>query len=423
MDERMRKNGLTLNPEENGIEQPFEESIGSTGNGGDTGNAYGNFQNGSAENGNGHQDNGYGSSSYNKNDSYSGNSGDYAAGTIDESMLSEEEREMVNQFASEIKIDNIEQTIHYGAAAQRNISDFSVNILKKVRTLDLGEVGDSLKELTMALDATTEPEHKGIFGFFKKAKREVDSVIAYYEKAETNVNKVERDLQQHQVVLMQDISMYQQMYQLNLDYYKQLTMYIIAGKKALDAARRGKLVDLKRRADLTDKQEDRQAYLDFEDQCHRFDKKLRDLEITRVISVQSAPQVRMLQNNDREMLDKIQASLSNTIPLWRNQLVISLGVEHGRRAIEAQRTLSDKTNQLLMKNAEMLKMATTSAAKEFERPIVDIDTLKKCNKELIASIKEVVQIHEQGAKERQKAHEELTKIEEELKRAMREAAR
>lgn len=423
MDERMRKNGLTLNPEENGIEQPFEESMGSTGNGGDTGNAYGNFQNGSAENGNGHQDNGYGSSSYNKNDSYSGNSGDYAAGTIDESMLSEEEREMVNQFASEIKIDNIEQTIHYGAAAQRNISDFSVNILKKVRTLDLGEVGDSLKELTMALDATTEPEHKGIFGFFKKAKREVDSVIAYYEKAETNVNKVERDLQQHQVVLMQDISMYQQMYQLNLDYYKQLTMYIIAGKKALDAARRGKLVDLKRRADLTDKQEDRQAYLDFEDQCHRFDKKLRDLEITRVISVQSAPQVRMLQNNDREMLDKIQASLSNTIPLWRNQLVISLGVEHGRRAIEAQRTLSDKTNQLLMKNAEMLKMATTSAAKEFERPIVDIDTLKKCNKELIASIKEVVQIHEQGAKERQKAHEELTKIEEELKRAMREAAR
>lgn len=423
MDERMRKNGLTLNPEENGMEQPFEESIGSTGNGGDTGNAYGNFQNGSAENGNGHQDNGYGSSSYNKNDSYSGNSGDYAAGTIDESMLSEEEREMVNQFASEIKIDNIEQTIHYGAAAQRNISDFSVNILKKVRTLDLGEVGDSLKELTMALDATTEPEHKGIFGFFKKAKREVDSVIAYYEKAETNVNKVERDLQQHQVVLMQDISMYQQMYQLNLDYYKQLTMYIIAGKKALDAARRGKLVDLKRRADLTDKQEDRQVYLDFEDQCHRFDKKLRDLEITRVISVQSAPQVRMLQNNDREMLDKIQASLSNTIPLWRNQLVISLGVEHGRRAIEAQRTLSDKTNQLLMKNAEMLKMATTSAAKEFERPIVDIDTLKKCNKELIASIKEVVQIHEQGAKERQKAHEELTKIEEELKKAMREAAR
>lgn len=423
MDERMRKNGLTLNPEENGMEQPFEESIGSTGNGGDTGNAYRNFQNGSAENGNGHQDNGYGSSSYNKNDSYSGNSGDYAAGTIDESMLSEEEREMVNQFASEIKIDNIEQTIHYGAAAQRNISDFSVNILKKVRTLDLGEVGDSLKELTMALDATTEPEHKGIFGFFKKAKREVDSVIAYYEKAETNVNKVERDLQQHQVVLMQDISMYQQMYQLNLDYYKQLTMYIIAGKKALDAARRGKLVDLKRRADLTDKQEDRQAYLDFEDQCHRFDKKLRDLEITRVISVQSAPQVRMLQNNDREMLDKIQASLSNTIPLWRNQLVISLGVEHGRRAIEAQRTLSDKTNQLLMKNAEMLKMATTSAAKEFERPIVDIDTLKKCNKELIASIKEVVQIHEQGAKERQKAHEELTKIEEELKKAMREAAR
>ncbi len=347
---------------------------------------------------------------------------EFAAGSIDESMLSQEEREIVDQFASEIDISNVDQIVKYGSAAQRNISDFSVSVLKKVKTLDLGEVGESLKELTVALDATVEPEKKGIFGLFQRGKRAVGSIMANYAKAETNVDKVERDLQKHQVVLTQDISMYQQMYELNMEYYKQLTMYIIAGKKALQAARNGKLTELRQRAEATEKQEDVQAYRDFEDQCARFEKKLSDLEITRVISMQSAPQVRLLQNNDREMLDKIQSSLSNTIPLWRNQLVISLGLEHSRRAIEAQQTLSDKTNELLVKNAEALHTSATETAKAAERPIVDMDTLRRCNKELIASIKEVVRIHEQGTIQRQKAQEEMAKIESELKQAMLEAA-
>lgn len=347
---------------------------------------------------------------------------EFAAGSIDESMLSQEEREMVDQFASEIDISNVDQIVKYGSAAQRNISDFSVSVLKKVKTLDLGEVGESLKELTVALDATVEPEKKGIFGLFQRGKRAVGSIMANYAKAETNVDKVERDLQKHQVVLTQDISMYQQMYELNMEYYKQLTMYIIAGKKALQVARNGKLAELRQRAEATEKQEDVQAYRDFEDQCARFEKKLSDLEITRVISMQSAPQVRLLQNNDREMLDKIQSSLSNTIPLWRNQLVISLGLEHSRRAIEAQQTLSDKTNELLVKNAEALHTSATETAKAAERPIVDMDTLRRCNKELIASIKEVVRIHEQGTIQRQKAQEEMAKIESELKQAMLEAA-
>ena len=347
---------------------------------------------------------------------------DIAAGTIDESMLTPEEREMVDQFASEIDISNVDQIVKYGSAAQRNISDFSVSVLKKVKTLDLGEVGDSLKELTIALDATVEPERKGILGLFQRGKRAVGSIMANYAKAETNVDKVERDLQKHQVVLTQDISMYQQMYELNMDYYKQLTMYIIAGKKALQAAKTGKLAELRQKAETTEKQEDVQAYRDFEDQCSRFEKKLSDLEITRVISMQSAPQVRLLQNNDREMLDKIQSSLSNTIPLWRNQLVISLGLEHSRRAIEAQQTLSDKTNELLVKNAEALHTSAAETAKAAERPIVDIETLRRCNKELIASIKDVVRIHEQGTIQRQKAQEEMARIEAELKQAMLEAA-
>lgn len=347
---------------------------------------------------------------------------DIAAGMIDETMLSPEEKEMVDRFAEEIDISNVDQVVKYGAAAQRNISNFSSTVLKKVRTFDLGEVGASLKELTVALDATTEPERKGLLGLFQKGKRAVGSVLANYAKAESNVDKVERDLQKHQVVLTQDISMYQQMYELNKDYYRQLTMYIIAGKKALHAARNGKLVSLRAKAEETQKQEDIQEYHDFENQCTRFEKKLSDLEITRVISLQSAPQVRLLQNNDREMLDKIQSSLVNTIPLWRNQLVISLGIEHSRRAIEAQQVLSDKTNELLARNAEALHMSATETAKAAERPIVDIETLSRCNKELIASINDVMRIHEQGTVQRQKAQEEMAKIEAELRQAMLEAA-
>lgn len=347
----------------------------------------------------------------------------YSAGTIDESMLSDEERELVEQFSREIDIENVNQVVNYGIKAQTNISEFSTSILRKVKTYDLGEVGDSLKELTIALDATTEPEKKGILGVFQKAKRGIDSIRANYVKAENNVDRIEKDLLKHREVLEQDISMYQQMYELNVQYYKELTMYIIAGKKALGHAKKTKLIELKSKAEQSDKQEDVQAYRDYEDLCHRFEKKLSDLEITRVISIQSAPQVRMLQNNDREMLDKLQSSLANTIPLWRNQLVLSLGIEHTNRALAAQTALADKTNELLRKNAETLKMATIETAKQSERPIVDIDTLKQCNRDLITSINEVVKIHEQGEVQRAKAQEELIKIEEELKQTMLEAGK
>ena len=342
----------------------------------------------------------------------------FSAGTIDEDMLTDEEKQIVEQFANEIDISNVDQTIKYGVAAQRNISAFSESILKKVKTYDLGEIGDSLKELTVAINATTEPEKKGFFGLFQKAKRSIESIKANYSKVENNVNRIEKDLEIHKNILTQDVLMYQEMYELNLDYYKELTMYIIAGKKALSKAKEGELKELKKKAEITNKQEDAQAYKDFEDLCHRFEKRISDLEITRVISIQSAPQVRMLQNNDREMLDKLQSSLSNTIPLWRNQLVLSLGIEHSQRAIEAQSTLADKTNELLKKNAETLKIATINAAKEAERPIVEIETLKQCNSNLISSINEVIKIHEQGEQKRIKVQAELVRIEEELKQAM-----
>ena len=348
---------------------------------------------------------------------------EFTAGTIDESMLSEDEKKMVEQFASEINIENVDQVVNYGLKAQTNISDFSVAILKKVKTYDLGDVGSSLRELAVALDATTEPEKKGILGIFQKAKRGVGSIKANYVKAESNVDRIEKDLKSHSAVLTQDVTMYQQMYELNVQYYKELTMYIIAGKKALSTAKAGKLQELKIKAESSEKQEDVQAYRDYEDLCHRFEKKLSDLEITRVISIQSAPQVRMLQNNDREMLDKLQSSLANTIPLWRNQLVLSLGIEHTSRALEAQGMLSEKTNELLKKNSETLKMATVETAKQSERPIVEIATLRQCNRDLISSINEVVKIHEQGAVQREKAQEELVKIEEELKQAMLEASK
>lgn len=346
----------------------------------------------------------------------------YSAGAIDESMLSSEEREMIEQFASEIDIENVDQIVNYGIKAQNNISSFSTSILKKVKTYDLGDVGDSLKELTVALDASVKPEKKGLLGVFQKAKKGFNSIRANYAKAENNVDRIENDLKNHRKIIIRDINMFQQMYELNLGYYKELTMYIIAGKKALAVAEAGKLKKLKDKADHSEKQEDVQAYKDFENLCHRFEKKLSDLEITRIVAMQTAPQVRMLQNNDREMQDKLQSSLSNTIPLWRNQLVMSLGIEHASRALEAQEILAEKTNELLKKNSETLMMATVDTAKQSERPIVDIDTLKQCNRDLISSIDEVLKIHEQGEIQREKAHDELAKIEEELKQSMLESS-
>lgn len=346
---------------------------------------------------------------------------EYNAGSIDESMLSNDEKEMVAQFSNEIDISNAKQVIQYGSSAQKSISDFSVNILGKVKTSELGDVGDALKELTVALDATTEPEKKGILGIFQKAKRGVDSIKANYAKAETNVSRIEKDLEKHQVVLTQDVEMFEQMYDLNLQYYRELTMYIIAGKKALDKARGEQLEALKVKAETSQMQEDVENYNKYVNLCNRFEKKLHDLELTRVIAMQVAPQIRLLQDNDQEMLEKIQSSLVNTIPLWRHQMVLALGIEHTQRALSAQNMITEKTNELLTRNAETLKMATVETAKEAERSVVDIATLKRCNQQLISSISEVVKIHEQGAKRRQDAETELVKVEQELKQALLEA--
>ena len=346
---------------------------------------------------------------------------EYNAGSIDESMLSNDEKEMVAQFANEIDISNAKQVIQYGSSAQKSISDFSVNILGKVKTSELGDVGEALKELTVALDATTEPEKKGILGIFQKAKRGVDSIKANYAKAETNVSRIEKDLEKHQVVLTQDVEMFEQMYDLNLQYYRELTMYIIAGKKALDKARGEQLEALKVKAETSQMQEDVENYNKYVNLCNRFEKKLHDLELTRVIAMQVAPQIRLLQDNDQEMLEKIQSSLVNTIPLWRHQMVLALGIEHTQRALSAQNMITEKTNELLTRNAETLKMATVETAKEAERSVVDIATLKRCNQQLISSISEVVKIHEQGAKRRQDAETELVKVEQELKQALLEA--
>ena len=346
---------------------------------------------------------------------------EYSAGSIDESMLNNDEKEMIAQFANEIDISNAKQVIQYGSSAQKSISDFSVNILGKVKTSELGDVGDALKELTVALDATTEPEKKGILGIFQKAKRSVDSIKANYAKAETNVSRIEKDLEKHQVVLTQDVEMFEQMYDLNLQYYRELTMYIIAGKKALDKARGEQLEALKEKAETSQMQEDVENYNKYVNLCNRFEKKLHDLELTRVIAMQVAPQIRLLQDNDQEMLEKIQSSLVNTIPLWRHQMVLALGIEHTQRALSAQNMITEKTNELLTRNAETLKMATVETAKEAERSVVDIATLKRCNQQLISSISEVVKIHEQGAKRRQDAETELVKVEQELKQALLEA--
>ena len=346
---------------------------------------------------------------------------EYNAGSIDESMLSNDEKEMVAQFANEIDISNAKQVIQYGSSAQKSISDFSVNILGKIKTSELGDVGDALKELTVALDATTEPEKKGILGIFQKAKRGVDSIKANYAKAETNVSRIEKDLEKHQVVLTQDVEMFEQMYDLNLQYYRELTMYIIAGKKALDKARGEQLEALKEKAETSQMQEDVENYNKYVNLCNRFEKKLHDLELTRVIAMQVAPQIRLLQDNDQEMLEKIQSSLVNTIPLWRHQMVLALGIEHTQRALSAQNMITEKTNELLTRNAETLKMATVETANEAERSVVDIATLKRCNQQLISSISEGVKIHEQGAKRRQDAETELVKVEQELKQALLEA--
>ncbi len=340
---------------------------------------------------------------------------------LDESMLTEAERKMVDEFAQKIDVTDSSVVLQYGAAAQKNIASFSENALNSVRTKDLGEVGEALSSLVVELKGFGQEEDEGgIFGFFKKKRDKLEAMKASYAKAEVNVDKIVRALENHQVVLMKDIAMLDQMYELNTKYYKELTMYIIAGKKRLEYLRTHDLEDLKQKAAKSGSQEDAQAYNDFANLCSRFEKKIHDLELTRMISVQMGPQTRLLQNNDTLMLEKIQSSLVNTIPLWKSQMVLALGLEHSRQATAAQSAVTEMTNQLLQKNADMLKMGTVETAREAERSIVDIKTLQHTNEQLISTLDEVMKIQNEGSQKRKEAEVELGRIEGELKQKLLE---
>ena len=340
---------------------------------------------------------------------------------IDDSMLTEAEKKVVDDFSKKIDLNDSQLILQYGVAAQKGVATFSESALSSVRTKDLGEVGDTLSSLVVELKSFgQEEEEKGLFGFFKKAGNKMEAMKAQYGKAEANVEKIARELEQHQVVLMKDIAMFDQMYELNLKYYKELTMYIIAGKKRLAEIQSGQLEELRRKAEATGAQEDAQAYNDLSQMCNRFDKKLHDLELTRMVSIQMGPQTRMLQNNDTLMVEKIQSSLVNTIPLWKSQMVLALGLENSRKATAAQTAVTNATNELLKKNADMLKMGTIATAKEAERAIIDIETLQHTNQQLISTLDEVIQIQRDGAQKRREAEVELGRIEGELKQKLME---
>jgi len=334
---------------------------------------------------------------------------------LDDSMLTEAERKMVEEFSKKIDITDSQMVLEYGSAAQKSVASFSENALASVRNKDLGTVGETLTELVVELRGFGEEEKKGLFGFFKKAGSKLETMRAQYGKAEASVERIARELEAHQIVLMKDIAMFDQMYELNLKYYKELTMYILAGKKRLAEIRATELEELRKKAEETGAAEDAQAYNDMVQMCSRFEKKLHDLELTRMVSIQMGPQTRLLQNNDILMVEKIQTSLVNTIPLWKSQMVLALGMEHSRRATAAQSAVSEATNELLRKNAEMLKMGTVATAKEAERAIIDIETLQHTNAQLIATLDEVIAIQREGAQKRQAAEAELGKIEGELK--------
>ncbi len=340
---------------------------------------------------------------------------------LDDSMLSEAEKKSVEEFSQKIDIMDTSAILNYGVNAQKKIAGFSENALSSVRTKDLGEIGKSLSELVVELKGFGEEEEKkGFFGKFKKAGNKLEAMKAQYSKVETNVDKIVRELEQHQVTLMKDVAMFDQMYELNLRYYKELTMYILAGKKKLAAVRENELVQLRQKAEQTGAQEDAQRYNDMVQMCERFEKKLHDLELTRMISIQMGPQTRMLQNNDTLMVEKIQSSLVNTIPLWKSQMVLALGMEHGRQATAAQSAVTEMTNELLKRNADMLRMGTIETAKEAERSVVDIETLQHTNQQLISTLDEVLNIQREGAQKRKAAEVELGRIEGELRQKLME---
>ena len=334
---------------------------------------------------------------------------------IVEPALTAEEQKMVADFAAKIDVENTAQILQYGAGTQKKMADFSDAALANVRTQDLGEVGDLIVSVVGELKGFDAEEEKGFFGFFRKQANKLENMKNKYAKAEVNVEKISNALQQHQVRLLKDSALLDKMYEQNLAYFKELTMYILAGKQKLQETREGKLKDLEAAAQITGLAEDAQAARDLADKCNRFEKKIHDLELTRTISIQTAPQIRMIQNNDNVMVEKIQTTLMNTIPLWKNQMVLALGIAHSTEAAQAQRQVTDITNALLKQNAEKLHMASVETAKEAERGIVDIETLKKTNAELIQTLDDVMKIQADGRAKRIAAEAEMAKMENDLK--------
>ena len=333
------------------------------------------------------------------------------AGTV----LTAEEQEMVDSFASKIDVENTAQIMQYGAGTQKKMADFSDEALKNVKSQDLGEVGDLLTDVVGELRGFDAEEEKGLFGFLKKQANKIENLKNKYDKAEANVEKIMDSLEKHQIRLLKDSAMLDKMYQQNLLYFKELSMYILAGRKSLSEVRNGKLKDLEEKARVSGLPEEAQAAKDLDSKCSRFEKKIHDLELTRMISLQTAPQIRLVQNNDIMMAEKIQTTLVNTIPLWKSQMVLALGIAHSTEAASAQRQVSDVTNELLKKNAETLHMASVETAKESERGIVDMETLKKTNAELIQTLDDVMKIQKEGRLKRQTAEAEMQRMENELK--------
>ena len=330
--------------------------------------------------------------------------------------LSPEEQKMVDDFAAKIDITNTNQILQYGAGTQKKMADFSDAALENVKTQDLGEVGDLISSVVGELkDFSAEEENKGFFGFFRKQTSKIENLKNKYDKAEISVGKITDALQEHQVRLLKDSAMLDKMYDQNLSYFKELTMYIAAGNQKLEATRNGELAELKNKAALSGQPEDAQAVRDLEEKCNRFEKKLHDLELTRTIAMQTAPQIRLIQNNDTSMVEKIQTTIVNTIPLWKSQMVLALGIAHSTEAAQAQRQVTDLTNELLRKNAETLHTATVETARESERGIVDIETLQKTNADLIQTLDEVIRIQQEGHEKRKAAEAEMRRMENELK--------
>lgn len=343
---------------------------------------------------------------------------------LDDSMLSEEEKQQVDAFAKQIDLRNSAAVLQYGAGTQKKMADFSEKALSNVRTKDLGETGDMIADLVTELKSFDAGEEaKGIRGFFKKSENKLSAMKIKYSKVEANVNHIVKVLESHQIQLLKDIDLLDRMYEMNLAYFKELSMYILAGKKKLQKARADELTALRQQAERSGRPEDAQAARDLADLCSRFEKKIHDLELTRTVSMQTAPQIRMVQNSNTMMAEKIQSTIVNTIPLWKSQMVIAIGVEHSARAAKAQREVSDMTNELLKKNADALKLATIESAKESERGIVDMETLRHTNESLISTLDEVMQIQIEGRQKRQAAEVELREIESQLKSRLLEFTR